>query len=627
MPVIEFLRAHAPYDWMEAAHLEFLAQRLRLGFYAKDEVITEPSSGPAGFFYVIKQGRVRGEADSSESGALAEEGAWELVPGECFPIGALLAKRAVRTRHRAVEDTFCFELNRKDFESLLAQSAVFRDFCTRRLTNLLDHAWRGVQAASAAESAGDAALGAPLKDIIRRPPVVCRPDTPIRAALQSMHRERVGSIVATDEDARPLGIFTLHDLLSRVVAPGIDLDAPIQKVMTRQPEALPPHAFAFEAALLMASKGFSHVCVAHERRLIGVISERDIFALERVRLSNLTRSIGQAPDVARLADLGRDVHRLVDQLFAQGVSVAQLTQIITQLNDHLTRRVIDLSLAEHDAPHANFTWLSFGSEGRGEQTLKTDQDNGILFLPRPGTPPDQTRVALLPLARRINLALERCGFPLCTGNVMASNPLCCLSLDEWLAQFQRWVEQGTPEQMLQASIFFDLRALHGDDGPVQELHAWMRQHIRGNNRFLRLLAENALRNRPPLGLIHDFVVESGDNHVKTLELKRRGTMPIVDAARVLALSEGVSNPNTLERLRAVAGAGKVPAVEAEAWCEAYGYLMLLRMRRHQQLERAKKPLDNRIDPKALNDLDRRILKESFRQARKLQTRIALDYGL
>ena len=611
---------------MAPPHLEFLAQHLKLGFYANDEVIADPTRGAADRFYIIKQGRVRGETCDEQKPA--EDGAWELVVGECFPIGALLARRPVHTVHRAVEDTFCFELDREDFERLLALSPVFQDFCSRRLANLLDQALQGVQASLATTvSAGEASLSAPLASLIRRAPVTCPPGLPIREALKRMNAERVGSIVITDADARALGVFTLHDLLARVVTANIGLDAPIEQVMTRQPLSLPPRAPAHEAALLMARMGVGHVCVVEDGRLAGIVSERDLFSLQRIGLVHLSRAIISAPDVAALARLSQDIQRFIDQMLVQGASVAQLMQIVTLLNDHVTRRVIALCLAAPGAPATPFVWLSFGSEGRQEQTLKTDQDNGILFVPPPGRSAESVRRELLPVARRINQALADCGYPLCRGNVMAGNPECCLSLEEWKARFREWIEHGSPEHLLKASIFFDFRAIHGEREPVEALLRSVLEQVAVNSTFLRQMAENALRNRPPLGLVRDFVVASGGDYPHTVDLKLNGAMPFVDGARLLALAHGLPETNTLARFRAAAKRGIVQDHEAEAWCDAYAFIQLLRMRGHQQQASQGLALANRVDPDRLNELDRRILKEAFRQARKLQTRLALDYQL
>jgi CBS domain-containing protein len=358
-----------------------------------------------------------------------------------------------------------------------------------------------------------------------------------------------------------------------------------------------------------------------------VVSERDLFSLQRVGLVQLSRSITHAPDIATLTRLGRDIHRVIDQMLVQGASVAQLTQIITLLNDHITRRVITLCVAESGAPPTAFTWLSFGSEGRQEQTLKTDQDNGILFIPPDGRSAKEIREELLPLAQKINQALDACGYPLCRGNIMAGNPECCLSLEEWKARFLEWIEHGSPEHLLNASIFFDFRAIYGERAPVEELQRWVAERVAVNTTFLRQMAENALRNRPPLGLVRDFVVASGGEHPDTIDLKLNGSMPFVDGARLIALANRIAETGTIARFRAAARIGALREKEADAWCDSHAFIYLLRMRAHQVQESQGLPLDNRVNPDSLNDLDRRILKEAFRQARKLQTRLALDYQL
>lgn len=620
---IDFLRRHAPFDQMAATHLEYMAMHLALGFYAKGEVILGPDCGPADRFFVVKQGRVRAEARQAED----EDGVWELVTGECFPIGALLAHRPVRTISRAAEDTVCFELPREEFETLLRESAVFHDFCTRRLANLLDNALRSAQASSATRVSEDTSLSTPLQSLVRRRPVTCRPETPLKEALERMQAEHIGSIIVTDDNQAPLGVFTLHDVLSRVVLPQTGLDTPMAEVMTRGPLSLPPQAMAYEAALLMAQEGFRHICVVERGRLVGIVSERDLFSLQRVGLASLSRAIGRADSVSTLARLGGDVHRLIDQMLAQGVSVDQLTQIITTLNDNVTRRVITLALAEHGAPLPPFTWLSFGSEGRFEQTLRTDQDNGMLFRVPAGGSAEEIRQALLPLAKRINDALAECGFPLCDGGIMASNPECCLSLEEWRHRFNRWIDQGTPEHLLKASIFFDFRPLHGDEAPAVELRDWLTEKAAENSRFRHQLAANALRNRPPLGLIRDFAVSRGGEHPNTLDLKIQGVTPFVDGARLLALANRVRETNTVARLEGVAEAGGLRPDDAAAWRESYHFIQLLRMRTHRRQAEQGQPLTNHIDPDTLNELDRRILKEAFRQARKLQAKLSLEYQL
>jgi len=618
-PVLDFLRRHAPFDQMAPAHLDYLAKRLKLVFYAQGESVIGPDDGPADRFFIVKQGVIRGTCDNGDS-------AWELITGESFPIGALLSRRPVRTHNRAEQDTFCFELDRDTFDYLLARSEVFHDFCTRRLASLLDGALRAAQAYSANQVTSDNSFNTPLSSLIRRPPISCSPTTSIHDVLQQMAQAHIGSMVITDTAQRPIGVFTLHDVLSRVALPAIDLTHPISRVMTPDPLTLAPEAMAYEAALLMAQAGFGHICVSRDNQLVGVVSERDLFSLQRVGLVSLSRRITAARSVDALAAMEEDVHRLIEQMLAQGASVDQLTQIITTLNDHLTRRVIDLRLAGAELP-CPFTWLSFGSEGRHEQTLKTDQDNGILFQPPAGSSADEVRAALLPLAQQINDDLARCGFPLCPGNIMASNPACCLSYAEWQQQFRQWIDQGTPEHLLKATIFFDFRPLWGESEPAERLRHWLAQQAQPNSRFRRQLAANALRNRPPLGWLRDFTVARGGEHANTLDLKVNGLALFVDAARLLALAVGSSATSTAARLHDATAQGALKAADRDAYLEACHFIQLLRMRNHRRQAEAGEPLSNHIDPDRLNELDRRVLKEAFRQARKLQSKLTLEYQL
>lgn len=621
-PIAEFLNLHAPFAQMSAEDVEYLAKRAKQVFFADGDVICGPEDGVADRLFIVKEGLVRG-------GEAGGEAAWELAPGECFPVGALIGKRAMRVANRAAADTFCLEIAGEDFFELLKRSPLFHDFCTRRMANLLDDALRNIQAGSASRVAeAGASLDTPCSRLIARSPYSCRFDTPLRDALGIMARERIGSMIVVDEERAPRGILNLYDVLSRVTLPALPLTTQIGEAMNPDVLTIGPQQAGYEAAILMTRHGRDHICVVDEQcRLIGVLSERDLFALQRVGLVSLSRTIARAEDIDELATKGRDIHRLVDRMIAQGASVDQLNKIITELNDAITQRVIELNLADFGEPPAPFVWLSFGSEGRVEQTLKTDQDNGILFIAKKEEK-SAIRERLLELAGRINRDLARCGFPLCPGNIMASNPDCCLTLKEWKKRFAKWIEQGTPEHLLYATIFFDFRPLHGDETPVRELREWLAGKVAKNSRFRQQMAVNALRNRPPLGLFSDFRV-TGDKHEHphTLDLKLHGVTPFVDGARLIALANEVGETNTLERLRAAVNKGALRGSDAEAWIKAYQFIQLLRMRNHQRQADLEQPLDNHFDPDQLDELDRRILKEAFRQARKLQNRLRLEYQL
>ena len=423
-----------------------------------------------------------------------------------------------------------------------------------------------------------------------------------------------------------VGIFTLRDLRTVVAEGTTSLDTPIGQVMTQNPCCLPAQADAFEAAMLMAEHHFAHICVKDEdNALIGVVSERDLFSLQRVDLVNLARTIGTASHLRTLVSLRSEVSRLVDTMLAHGADSGQVVKIITTLNDVTVRRVLELNLKRHD-PGIPFTWLTFGSEGRQEQTLLTDQDNGILFQTPEGMTEDQVREVLLPFAETVNQELAECGFTLCKGNIMASNPKLCLSGQEWDDWFIRFIDASTPQNLVYSSIFLDMRAVFGPREPLHQLLDKVLGRIRGNALFQKMLAENALNRRPPLNMFRGFrYAPDGDRH--TIDLKRQGLSPFVESVRVFALAHGVEAANTLERMQQLARKGVFDDKDANAWQEAYSLIQAIRMRAHQQQLDQQQPLSNYINPDHLNPLDRRILRESFRQAQRLQQKLEVTYQL
>ncbi len=463
------------------------------------------------------------------------------------------------------------------------------------------------------------ALAFALRTLLRRAPVVCGETDSVRVAAHRMRAEGVGSIVVIDERRRPIGIFTERDLIH--VALDGALDGPVGAVMSRDPLTLDADTPAYEAALAMIELRIRHVLVTDGQALVGVVSERDLFSLQRLGLGELTMEIRLAREIDTLAALAARVRRLTRLLVDQGVAAEQLTLYVSLLNDRICQRVIELVRKRHAWDRIAWCWLAFGSEGRLEQTFATDQDNGLLF--EADADAQAARTQLLPFARAVNEALDACGYPLCKGNVMASNPDLCLSSTEWRAKLEGWLANSDPKALLDASICFDFRALAGDARLAEALRDWFLARTRVRPNFLRLMAENALQARPPLAKWRDFVTE-GDG---TINLKLYGVRPFVDCARIVALAHGLPPTGTAARFRAAVAAGALPRGDGEATVAAFLFVQQVRLRHQAALENLTEDNANRIDPNRLNELDRRTLKEAFRLERDMQSRLAMDYHL
>jgi len=463
----------------------------------------------------------------------------------------------------------------------------------------------------------------PLASVVRREPVSCPPETPLHDALRTMRERRIGSMVIADRETQsPIGIFTLHDLLDKVAVGRCDLDQPIEQVMTSPLVTLESQVSAYQAMVTMVRQGMRHVVIVDDGRLAGVVSANDLFNLQRLGVTELSGAIQAATEMGALKAVAADIRKLAGNMLTKGVGAEPLTQLISSLNDLLTIRIIEVVRARYDLPAVKLCWLALGSEGRYEQTISTDQDNGLVFE-APGVPADEVREALLPFAREVNEALDACGFPLCKGNVMASNPEWCRSVEEWHRRFEGWISSPKPDALLTAGIFFDFRPIWGEASLAGELREWLVGAAAANSLFLFHLAQAVLSARSPLGILGGFVYDSAE-FPHTIDLKMHGTQPFVGSARVYALAHGVTHTNTVQRLRTAGEKIGLGAESIAAAVEAFQFLQLMRFRR-QQAPHVEGGNINRVDPDRLNELERHTLKEAFRQGRKLRQRLELDY--
>lgn len=613
------LRAHAPFAQMAVADVEAFVAASRQTYYAPGETVLQPADGPAPRLLFIRRGTVVGHRGIAEA-----EGGIHYEAGDLFPAGAVAAARPVSSTYEAAEDLFCLELDADAARALAARSAPLADHLTRRVLQLLELSRAQLQAEQGAAALAEHSLEAPLARLPRKAPVAVAPGTPLIEALRLMHERRVGSVLVLDDGGRAQGILTRHDVLERVALARPADDTPIERIATQPVLALDIAASAQDAALAMSRHGVRHLPLTEDGRVVSVVSERDLFALQRLSLRHVSGVLRAAGDLPALVAGAAAIRRFARHLLTQGLAARAVTEMLSHLNDLLTERLVRLSAAAHGLDLARAAWLAFGSEGRSEQTIATDQDNGLVLADEVD---DAERERWLAMAREVNQGLDACGYPLCKGNVMAGNPELCQRQRDWIARFERWMEQGAPEDLLKASIYFDLRPLAGDEALAAPLRDVITRRARELPRFRKQLADNALRMRPALNW-RGAIDATREGDAAWVDLKMGGTAIFVDAARLFALAHGVAATGTRERLLGSAAAMKVPESEAASWVDAFEWLQMLRLRRQvgDAAEGAPAEQPNRVDLRRLGAIDERLLKEALRMARSLQQRIGLDYA-
>lgn len=611
------LAAHLPFARMERAHVEQLARAASERYFPPEGVLLKPESGIPDALIFLRQGRVVGRRMSS---AESDPG-FEVETGSLMPVAALMAQRPVSSTYTAMEDCFCLFISWPVARDLMARSVIWADFLNQRMLAFVEASRQRWQQQLQVQTQQQQNLEARLLDLPVRTPLTRPASASLREVLGLMHARKIGSVLLTDEAGRLSGILTRNDVLDRVALSGLSLDQPVAQVMSQPVLTIDAGSTVFEAALMMSRHHVRHLPVLSDGRLLSVVSERDLFALQNLSIKHVSGAIAQARTLEQLQQAARQIRQFTAHLMAQGMQSRPLTRLISQLNDSLTQRLIDIELEKHGLSRSQMCWVALGSEGRGEQTIATDQDNALIYE---SDQPERDQARWLAFAKDVNLALDACGYPLCTGGVMASNPACCLTQAQWRHQFDQWIDKGSPQDLLKASVFFDFRALAGRADWLAELAAAVRRQAMNTPRFIHQWVQNHLRMSVALNW-HGGLETQREGEHEVIDIKLRGTALVVDAARILAFSRGLDAVSTVDRLEQAGAALGIPPDEYRGWITAFDYLQSLRLRHQVALPPgAGKP--NLVPVDTLDQVDRRVLKAGLAAVRTLQQRLSLDYG-
>jgi CBS domain-containing protein len=466
-----------------------------------------------------------------------------------------------------------------------------------------------------------------LRALARRQPLVVAPETSLRETIYRISQDHEdAAVIADSASGLPLGIITLRELLHVISFEGGGLEDPVAIHMIGAPLTLAADAPVHRARVMMAKKGVRQLLLTEQDgRLVGLATQADLLGLRTGGAEALIATINAARDMEAMAIAADRVRRRAAELFHSGMGVEALCQWMSGLNDLIAIRVIELIEDEFELPPVPWCWMVFGSEGRLEQTFATDQDNGLMFVPPEPESTQAMREAFLPFAMAVNQALHHCGFERCRGDIMAGNPSWCLSAAEWQQHFTDWLWLPHPEALVHSTIFFDFRPLYGSSEPVDQLRDWLIRTAPSHGRFFHALAELALSAAPPLGWAGQFTFDRNRDFPHTIDLKLQGARFFMDAARLWALKDGAWATSTAERLRTTGETRGRQREDISAEIESFH--LIQRFRIHQQLQSKDPDAVNRVDPDDLNELHRLMLKEAFKQARKLQSRLRQEFGL
>jgi CBS domain-containing protein len=616
-----FLAQHPPFNHLSEKQLEYAGDNIYVAFSKSGNELrlnARAEGMPAAGMLIVHSGSIEVR---DNQGALIDR----LSSGDYLVTSVLYADRENVPRVIVLEDCLYYELSDTAFRSLVASSEELAAVCKTEPGVSPDSVDQGEEPLSRPNErrvAGAGNLTQYVREAMSKVIVSAEPNMSIHEAAALMKKHHISSLLIKSGE-QLAGIITDRDFRIRVLAEGVADSKPIGSVMTRDPMCISVDSELNDAQLKMMSEGIRHLPVVDGDALVGMISQTDILRANNIEPISLIHAINRAESVEALSDVADEIPALIVKLVARDTRAIEIGKILTTLSDGVTRRLITLAENEFGEPPCDYAWLAFGSQARQELTLVSDQDNALLL-------PDETgkddAAYFQDFCTFVNDGLDRCGMPYCPGEIMAKNEKWRMTLADWKKTFSGWIEEPSPKAVMHSSIFFDMRHVQGNAALAMELRDYVLERAQNNTIFLAMMCDNALLHSPPLGFFKTFVLETDGDHNNTLNLKKRGTIPIVDIARNYALSIGVNALNTIDRLYEINRAGAMSKEMSYSLIDAHEFIAGLRLETQGKQYSPGSRVDNYLDPKELSPLVRHQLKDAFNVVRDAQTAMKARFG-
>lgn len=598
--VSDFIQAHHPFDVLPVEVIPRLVNDvsihyLRRGLAFPPEALVETPS-----FYLLRSGAVE---IRNNAGQLIDK----LGEGDCYADQC----HAVTTLGHSSEDCLLYRL---PCELITSLSADFPLFETRLTRSVNQHVKLSQMLPEPVDSPTDT-LHYNAIELVDRQPVVVDARMSITEAARLMTKENVSSILVT-EGERLAGMVTDRDIRKRCIAAELDMHSPLHEIMSTDLVTVDHKSSLADALVLMTRHQIHHLPVMKNGEPIGNLCVSDIIRHLGTNSAFIASDIQKANTVDTLSRISERLSELQFHLTLSNTSAQQTAEVMSTITDNITRRLLELAELKFGKPPVEYVWLAGGSQGRHEQLAYSDQDNALLI---DNGFQDEHREYFSTLARFVSDGLNACGFMYCPGDAMATNEAWCQPLSVWEGYYQNWITKPEKKALMLSSIFFDLRAVYGQVGLFERLQQQVLKQTRSNNIFIAFMVSNALTHRPPLGFFRQFVLVHDGRHDRTLDIKHRGLIPIVDIGRIYALSEGLQPVSTTDRLNAAYECGAMSREMMSNLCDAFEYIGRVRLEHQARQIREGKPADNYIIPEQLSGLEKIHLKDAFRVIQSMQS--------
>lgn len=467
-------------------------------------------------------------------------------------------------------------------------------------------------------------LNEPLSHF-RHSTVSCTLDTPINEAARKMSEQKFSAILVLSESGDPVGVVTDGDLRRRVLSRTHDPVRSISEIMSSPLQSIDENALLHTALLNMQKKGIRHLALRNaEGKVTGLVRSADLLAFHRYASAVLVSEIERAKSLDEIIDVRQRLPQAVASLVNVSSKPRSVIRLIASVHDATTIRLVRLAMDELGPPPVRFAFIGMGSQGREEETLVSDQDNGIIYQDVDPKLQENVQKYFLSLGDKVCQWLDAAGYHFCAGGVMARSEEWCASISVWQKRFSKWISASEPEDILRFDMCFDFRCVYGADELAQTLRQFVFERLEERPETFCHFASNALLYKPPLGFFGKIQVHTTNDHEKVFNIKE-AIMPIIKFARIYALRDKVLQTNTLQRLGRLLQIDTISQTSHDEMVQAYEFLMNLRMRHQVKVLQAERPPDNNINPKSITHIEEVTLRESLSQIAAIQKRISYDF--
>lgn len=607
MMVVEFLATCPPFDLLQESILHRVAQNIEINYYRRGHVCGSKNPGD---LRVIRSGAI--DIIAADKRLLDRMG-----EGESYILSEMYLENPDVTVI-LYEDSLIYTIPEAIFKELSSKHRDVDRHYHRQLHRRLRRAARYTPEPNN--------LMRRVDSIMTRDVLSFAPSQTIQEVARVMSERRVSSGLIS-VDGVLVGIITDRDLRSRVVAEGLDVTAPVEDIMTIAPKAMHVDATVFDVTLFMVRNKIHHlpiVAATDDRTVLGIITTSDLMLARQDDPVNLVQHLSRALNIDAMRAVVDSLPVTMAEWVNAGIKSNQISHFLTAISDAVTKRLLELGQEKFGPAPVPFAWLGFGSQGRAEQLINADQDNGMVI--HDSMKPEQADY-FKQLATFVCDGLDACGYVYCPGKIMAMTDTWRMPLKGWCYTVDGWTNQPTPDAVMRVSIFFDIRHIYGDESLTQQLQNHMLDRTSRNSIFLSALADNVLQYSPPLSVFRRFVVERNGEHKDSFNLKKRGVIPIIDMMRIHSLANHIDAVNTTDRINALIKAKIMTVKDGRNMQDAFDYIMQLRVENMAATieQEGASHVDNYLDPDKLPDVKRRHLKDAFEVVHDAQGFIKTRY--